>query len=252
MLIGAIIQARMGSTRLPRKVLMTIQGKPLICHDLDQVSKSRLIKKIIVATTTEKKDDVLAEEVEKYGYDVFRGSENDVLDRYYWCAKKFGIDVIVRVTADCPLIDPEVVDTVISRFLEEPDCAYCSNVQPPTYPDGLDVEVMPFSAVERAWKEAKLASEREHVTPYIWKNASRFNVVNVTNDKDLNWFRLTVDEKEDFILVEKIYEKIKQRPILLHDVMELFRKEPDLLMINSKFQRNEGYVKSLREDNVVI
>jgi dTDP-glucose 4,6-dehydratase len=248
--ICSIIQARMDSTRLPGKVMMKIKDKPLLYYDIDQVRASKLINKVIVATTTSPHDDVIEKAVNAIGFDVYRGSENDVLDRYYQTAKKFNVDVIVRITSDCPLIDPVVIDEVIQKFLDT-QCDYCSNVQPPTYPDGLDVEVFSFAALERAWKEAKLMSEREHVTPYLWKNTDKFKIEKVVNDKDLNRYRLTVDQKEDFDLVALIYAKIRKRPILLNDLMELFKKEPELIQINAKYTRNEGYAKSVKEDKLI-
>lgn len=248
--IDCIIQARIGSTRLPGKVLKEIEGKPLIYYVLDQVNKSKLINRQIVASTTNPKDKILIEKVKQLKYNTFAGSENDVLDRYYQTAKYFGTNIIVRVTSDCPLIDPEVIDKVIKVFLNNKS-DYCSNVQPPTYPDGLDVEVFSFQALARAWKEAHLMSEREHVTPYIWKNTDKFKISNVAYDKDLSYLRLTVDQEEDFILVKNIYEKIKKRPILLNDLIKLFGKEPELLKINSKYSRNEGYAKSLKEDKII-
>ncbi len=250
MSIDCIIQARMGSTRLPAKVLMEIEGKSILLYCLEQASKSKLINKIIVASTINQNDEILIEKVKNYGYDVFAGSEDDVLDRYYQAAKKFGTKVIVRLTSDCPLIDPQIMDNVIKTF-QEIKCDYCSNVQPPTFPDGYDVEVFSFKALERAWKETKLMSEREHVTPFLWKNNKKFKIVNVENDEDLSHLRITVDEKEDFILIEEIIKKIKKSPIYLKDILKLFKEEPELLKINSKYARNEGYAKSILEDKIV-
>ncbi len=250
MSIDCIIQARMRSTRLPGKVLKEINGKPIIFYVLDQVSKSKFINEIIVASTTNPNDKILIDKVNSMDYKVFSGSEDDVLDRYYQTARKFGSKIIVRVTSDCPLIDPEVIDKVIQVF-QETNCDYCSNVLPPTYPDGLDVEVFSFNALERAWSEAKLMSEREHVTPHFWKNPNKFKIENVSNDEDLSYIRLTIDEKEDFILIEKVINKIKKNPILLRDIMELIDNEPELLEINKQFSRNEGYTKSVREDKII-
>jgi len=165
-------------------------------------------------------------------------------------AKEYKTDVIVRVTSDCPLIDPEVLDKVVKAYLEDP-CDYCSNIQPPTYPDGHDVEVIPFTALERAWNDASLMSEREHVTVHLWKNPDKFKLVNIENDEDFSDLRLSVDEKEDFILIEKIIQKINKSPIFLRDIIELFKNEPDLPKINSTFMRNEGQAKSFREDRIV-
>lgn len=248
--IDCIIQARLGSTRLPGKVLLEIEGRSLIEHCLTQVKYSKLVNRIIVACTVNPNDKRLIDKVKELGYKVFIGNEDDVLDRYYQAAKEYKTDVIVRVTSDCPLIDPEVLDKVVKAYLEDP-CDYCSNIQPPTYPDGHDVEVIPFTALERAWNDASLMSEREHVTVHLWKNPDKFKLVNIENDEDFSDLRLSVDEKEDFILIEKIIQKINKSPIFLRDIIELFKNEPDLPKINSTFMRNEGQAKSFREDRIV-
>ena len=248
--IDCIIQARLGSTRLHGKVLKEIKGKSLLKYCLEQVSKSKLIRRVIVASTTNPNDAPLIEKVREYGYEVFAGSEYDVLDRYYQAAKKYNSEIIVRVTSDCPLIDPTIVDKVIQTFIEE-NADYGSNVQPPSFPDGLDVEVFTFDALERSWKEAKMKSEREHVTLYIWNYQEKFKMINVLNDEDLSHLRITVDETEDFELVSKIIESIDKEIIYFEDIKELFKKNPELPKINSKYSRNEGMAKSIREDEIV-
>ncbi len=248
--IDCIIQARLGSTRLPGKILKEIKGKPMVSYVLEQASKSKYINKVIIASTTNPYDKKLIEKVKELGYNVYIGSENDVLDRYYQTAKHFGTKVIVRVTSDCPLIDPEVIDKVIEAF-QKNECDYCSNVQPPTYPDGLDVEIFSFKALEIAWNEAKLMSEREHVTPFIWKNQDKFKIFNVINEKDYSHLRITVDEMEDFELITKIIEKLDDRPILFNDILQLFEHEPELPRINSKYARNEGYARAVKKDKIV-
>ena len=156
----------MGSTRLPGKVLMELEGKPLLQRVVERVKRAKKIDEIIIATTKNKEDKKLTEFAEKLKVKSYAGSEDDVLDRYYQAAKKFGAENIVRITSDCPLIDPEIVDDIISYYLNN-DFDYVSNTISPTYPDGLDTEVFSFKALERAWKEAKKGFEREHVTPYI-------------------------------------------------------------------------------------
>jgi len=223
-MIAAIIQARMGSTRFPNKMMERVGSKPLISLVIDRVGKSTLIEKVILATTTKKDDDVLIQIAIEKNIDFFRGSENDVLDRFYNAAKKYKVDTIVRITGDCPFIDPVVIDQVIGLHLEAKS-DYTSNIKPPTFPDGLDVEVFSFISLEKAWKEAKLNSEREHVTPYIWKNNKLFKIVNLFNKKDINIENFTI---EDIILT--------------------IENNPYMLEINNKIKRNEGYEKSLIED----
>ncbi len=245
----AIIQARMGSSRLPGKMMKLINNKPIIWYVINSVKQIKSVDNIVVATSTEKNNDILIEEVKKYGVDVFVGSENDVLDRYYQAAKKFKAKVIVRITADCPLIDSEVVEKVIEAFKEN-KCDYASNTLTLSYPDGLDVEVFSFDALEKTWREAKQESEREHVTPYIkvGKNESKFKKINIKNKEDLSHLRLTLDYKEDFNLIKEIIEKINKNTIYLNDILKLIKKEPELLKINNMFKRNEGYQKSVKED----
>ena len=185
----------------------------------------------------------------------FRGSKKDVLDRYYQCAKKFNFSEIIRITSDNPLVDYEIVDMVVKHFRSD-DYDYISIDQPlntchKTYPAGYNVEVFTFSALENAWKNAKLPSEREHVTPYFYKNKEIFKQTNVENSEDLSRFRCTVDTKYDLELIQKIYSKIKKRPILLSDVIKLFTTHPQLAKINAHVQA-DGYLRSLKEDKESI
>ncbi|MBW2993080.1 aminotransferase class III-fold pyridoxal phosphate-dependent enzyme [Candidatus Woesearchaeota archaeon] len=245
----AIIQARMGSTRLPGKMLKKINGKPLIFYALEQIKKSKLIDKMVLATTNKKRDVVLLNTVKQAGYDVFAGDEDDVLDRYYQAAKLFKGDIIVRLTGDCPLIDANIIDYVLQKFKDD-SCDYASNIHPPTFPDGLDVEVFSFNSLEKAWGGAKLNSEREHVTPYIWKNKDKFKLLNLKNDTDFSEIRLTVDEEDDFLFINKLLNKIGNREITLNLIAETLQKFPELRELNNKFERNEGYAKSIKEDKM--
>lgn len=240
----------MSSTRLPGKSLNEINGKPLIYYVLNQVKKSKLINDIILATTNTKKDLALINSVKNLGFKTFAGDENDVLDRFYKAARLFKGDAIVRITGDCPLVDPKVIDKVIKRFIDS-KCDYCSNINPPTFPDGLDVEIFSFEALEQAWKEAKLKSEREHVTPYIKNNKHRFKIINVRNKEDISYMRWTVDEKEDVIFIKKILMKLGKKDITLKNILNILNKFSGLKEINAKFKRNEGYAKSIKEDQVV-
>ncbi|MBW2996319.1 aminotransferase class III-fold pyridoxal phosphate-dependent enzyme [Candidatus Woesearchaeota archaeon] len=244
---AAIIQARMGSTRLPGKMIKLLGDKPLFWHVIDRVKKAKEVDEVVLATGDKKNNDILVEEMRKHGGIAFRGDEDDVLDRFYHCAKKFGIDVIVRITGDCPLIDSRIIDEVVILFKNN-DADYASNVHPPTYPDGFDVEVFSFKALEKAWKEAKLKSEREHVTPYIWKNKEMFKCINLKNNEDLSDLRLTVDDDEDFILLDGILKKITAENYNLKEIVNTIRENPELLKINKNISRNEGYKKSLKGD----
>jgi spore coat polysaccharide biosynthesis protein SpsF len=252
--VVAIIQARMGSTRLPGKVMTEIVGKPMLWHLVDRVKKCRSVDLVVVATTTNKEDRVVKELAEKSGAKAYCGSEDDVLDRYYQAAKLYGADVVVRITADCPLIDPHLVDRMVKYFEDNRDkLDYVGMGSPNPYPDGLDAEVFSFKVLKKAWKETKLKSEREHVTPYIWKNEKLFRIGAVALDKDLSRFRWTVDEEKDLRFVREVYKHLyKEGQIFAtEEILELLSRKPELLDINQGIQRNEGYAKSLKEDSFV-
>jgi len=248
----AIIQARMGSTRLPGKVMEEIAGKPMLWYIIDRVKRSELIHGICVATTSTEIDRPIVKLAADSGTGSYAGSEEDVLDRYYRASKEFAMDAIVRITADCPLIDPRVLDRVIQRYLEG-DCDYAANTLKPTYPDGLDVEVFSRAALERAWEESRLASEREHVTPYIWKNPEKFRLANVENNVDLSDLRWSVDENQDLEFVRQVYKHLYKEGYIFYmeDVLKLLEKYPALKQINRGIVINEGYYKSLKEDKIV-
>ena len=242
----AIIQARMGSTRLPRKVMLSMLGKPALWHVVNRVSKARLIDGLIVATTVNREDDVIVEFCEDNDILVFRGSEKDVLDRYYQCAKKYNIKDIVRITADCPLHDPEVIDMIINEYLEG-DYDYVTNTIEYTFPDGLDVEVFSFNAAKIAWVDAELSSEKEHVTPYIRKS-KEFKKKNVYSTKKYPLYRLALDYPEDYQFIRRIYEGIGKQMFFLDDIIKFLEKNPELLKTNQHLKINEGYAKSLEAD----
>jgi spore coat polysaccharide biosynthesis protein SpsF (cytidylyltransferase family) len=251
--IIAIIQARVSSTRLANKIMLDISGKPLIWHIINRVSKVKSIDKIIVATTTNSDDNIIVDFCKINSIVVFRGSENDVLDRYYQAAKKYLADVIVRVTGDDPLTDPKVIGKVIKCFLDERGKVdYVSNNLKATYPEGLDVEVFSFAALEKAWKNAQLPSEREHVSPYIKNHSEIFSLKNVECEKDLSNLRWTVDYEKDYIFVKKVYQKLytstNNGVFSMEDVLDLLQKEPQLMEINKNVLRAEGYIKSLKMD----
>ena len=234
MTIGCIIQARMGSTRLAGKVLMNLDDEnPALYYVIKQLQFSKLLDKIVVATSNLSEDDIIIEYVKKLGIDYFRGSLENVLERYYKCAKKFSFSVIVRIPADKPLIDPEIVDKVIQKFKSN-SYDYVSNFIKPTYPSGAEVEVFSFSALEKTWKEATTNYDKEHVTPYIYNHQNKFKVGNEQLDENISNLRWALDFSEDLKLIRIIVSKIKKKPILLRDILELLTKEPKLKKINKK------------------
>jgi glutamate-1-semialdehyde 2,1-aminomutase/spore coat polysaccharide biosynthesis protein SpsF len=246
--VAAIIQARMGSTRLPGKTLTQVGGKPLLQHLIERVRASRFVEDVIIATTTKARDDVLVEFAEKLGLSYFRGSEEDVLDRIYQAAQHYAVQHIVRVTPDCPLLDSRVMDSVIEAYLSG-QYDYVSNNLRYTYPDGLDVEVFSFQALERAWKEARLPSEREHVTPYI-RNSGHFRLFNVESGVDLSQFKWSVDTENDLAFVRAVFERLQDKGNIfpLEGVVLLLRNNRELAAINHQSIINEGYYKSLSND----
>jgi spore coat polysaccharide biosynthesis protein SpsF (cytidylyltransferase family) len=248
LVLGCIVQARMGSSRLPGKVMMKPDGKnPIVYHVIKQLQNCKLVDEIVIATTNLPEDDTLANFVKDMEISLFRGSSNDVLDRYYQCAKEFSFSDIVRITSDNPLIDPTIVDLVISKYLEG-EFDYVTNSYPRTFPQGTETEVFSFRILEDVWKNAKKPSEREHVTPYIYNNPNKFKIFNVGYSENLSHLRWTVDQKNDFYLVENILKKIKNRPVLMKDILELFEQQPNIKKINENYIMNEGYLKSLNDE----
>ena len=246
-MIGCIVQARMGSSRLPGKAMMKIDGKNRVIDCvIKQLKHCNLLDEIVIATTILKEDNFIENYVTKKNVQCFRGSALDVLDRYYQCAKYFSFSTIVRITSDNPLIDPEIIDKIIGLFKTN-DYDYVSNEQPPTVPLGYAVEVFSFSALETAWQKAELPSEREHVTPYLYKNKEVFKQTNFCNSTNLTNIRCTLDTKYDYDLIKKIIHRINHRPILLNDVLKLFEEEPELSNIN-KHVKHDGYLRSLKDD----
>lgn len=231
-MILAIVQARMSSSRLPGKVMRPVLGKPLIGHLLERLQRSRQVDRIIVATSTQTADDVLCDFVRGEGFEVFRGPQDDVLARYYQAACRYSPDAIVRITADCPLVDPKIVDEVIDCYLKN-NFDYASNIMPRTYPDGMDVEVFSFNALERAFKEAKLPAQREHVTPFI-RESGAFRVGALVGALDLSQERWTVDHPEDFVLVKNIIEHFCGRKDYfdMEDIVAYKRDHGDIFAVN--------------------
>jgi spore coat polysaccharide biosynthesis protein SpsF len=248
MKVLAITQARVASSRLPKKILKTINGVPLLTIHLNRILQSKLITKLIIATTYEEGVEPILKICNEIDVAFYQGSLNDVLDRFYQAALPQKPNWVVRLTSDCPLIDPIVIDKVVQVAIDH-DVDYASNTLNPSYPDGIDVEVFKFSALEKAFKEATLMSEREHVTPYIWKNSDIkggkiFKAFNVENKEDLSAIRLTVDTIEDFEVIEKLVQiQGTDRDWLTY--VDTLNNHPEIKEINQKYRRNEGYNKSI-------
>lgn len=236
--IVIIVQARMGSTRLPGKSMKPIAGKPMLGYVIERLRHSRQAQALVVATTTEPQDQPIADFCDSMGVECFRGHPEDLLDRYKKAADLTQATVIVRVTGDCPLIDSAIVDKVIGRYLEiKPD--YASNTLERTYPRGMDVEVFSKDALDRAYAEAEWTAEREHVTPYIYHHPDEFRLENVSLDKDQSHLRLTVDTSEDFKLISLIIESLKNRHpnFTLDDILNEIKKHPEWIDINAEIRQ---------------
>jgi spore coat polysaccharide biosynthesis protein SpsF len=227
-----IIQARMGSTRLPGKVLRPLLGRPMLWWVVHRARQARLLDEVVVATTLDARDDQLDDLCCREGWGCFRGSEEDVLDRYYQAAKHVEADVVVRITSDCPLIDPRVIDHVTAAYFAGfPHPDYVSIFEPRTYPRGLDTEVFSMKALETAWRE-DTSAWREHVTPYIYRNPDRFRLLSVCNPVDYAHHRWTVDTPEDLELVTRIYEHFGHGDFRWGDVIGLLERNPEWAEIN--------------------
>lgn len=245
----AIIQARMGSSRFPGKVLENLCGIPMLEVLLYRLGLVKSIDFIVVATTNNLADDVLVEWLRAKGIAFFRGEEFDVLDRFWNAAKKYQADIIVRITADDPLKDPSIIEKAIHLFRLHKDADYVSNTILPTFPEGLDVEVFSFSALNCAHKLAKLSSEREHVTPFIWKNRQKFSTQNFTMTPNLSHWRWTVDKPKDLEFMRVILAHFNNDiGVGFQEIINLIELQPELLLINSGTVRNEGYLKSIENE----
>jgi glutamate-1-semialdehyde 2,1-aminomutase len=241
MKIVAIVQARMGSTRLPSKVMKLIGDVPLIELLLSRLSKSKELDQIIVATSVDKRNNPLIKHVQKLGFSCEQGSENDVLDRFFQAARRHQADVVVRITGDCPLVDPYLVDDVIRGF-KSSKVDYFSNVSPPTFPDGLDIEVFTFKALEQASRETNKPYDQEHVTPYLYQSGI-FKTASIQNSEDLSALRWTVDEPADFVVIEKVFQHFHPfTDFAWGEVLSLQLQQPNLFNINQHIIRNEGAI----------
>lgn len=235
----AVIQARMASSRLSGKVLMRLGLSSVLLNVVRRVERSRLIDEVVVATTTERADEAIFEECERHNVISVRGSEHDVLDRYYQAACARQASSVVRITADCPLIDPDLIDDVVRAFQSDyPD--YASNTRVRTYPRGLDVEVFSFEALERAWHDAKQPWERAHVTPFLYQHPEIFRLVSVCSNHDYSQYRWTLDTPEDYEFVRQLYARLKARTdFSWRDVLDVLKREPGLSCINANVSQKE-------------
>lgn len=245
----AVIQARASSSRLPGKVLKPILGRPMLARQIERLQRCTRIDRLIVATSTDSSDDAVEAVALAVGVDVWRGSLDDVLERFLGAARAYGAADVVRLTGDCPLTDPEVVDAVIELY-RSAAVDYASNVAPPTYPDGLDVEVVSLAALERADREATRKPHREHVTLYIREHGDQFRLANLAAEHDLSHLRWTVDNPEDFEFVEAVYRDLyPHNPAFsTADILALFERHPELGHGNAHIARNEGLKASLANE----
>ncbi len=249
-MILAVVQARMASSRLPGKVMKPVLGRPIISYLFERLSHCRLIDKIVLATSVNSTDDKLCKYIKSEGYDVFRGSEDDVLERFYLAAKPYNPDHIARVTGDCPCLDPEVCDRLFKIYLEQKvDHAELS----PEYAEGADCEIFTFRALKEAYDKATLKSEREHVSLYLNNHPELYKKILLPNGTDDSRYRITVDEKEDFMVVKAVFEALyKGKKIFsLEDIKDFLNGHPEIFRLNSHIIRNEGLQISLRNDHVV-
>ncbi len=239
----AIVQARMSSTRYPGKVLAPLAGQPMILRQLERIQRAKSLDAIVVATSTDASDDELAEIVKASGFDVVRGDLNDVLARFIQVIDQYQPETVVRLTADCPLISPQVIDEVVARF-NKGDCDYASNNMTPTYPDGLDVEVVKASVLQEVYESSTDKNEREHVTLGVYRQPDKYLIVNVAGEVDLSHLRWTVDTPEDYAFVKAIYDELypKNSNFDFDDVMSYLHEHPERSRTTTDAIRNAALV----------
>jgi transketolase len=251
--IVTVVQVRRGSSRLPDKVFRPLSGKSLFVRQVERVLASKLCGQVVVATTTNAADDLVWEVCQQEGLECFRGHDQDLLDRHYQAAVKYGADTVIKIPGDCPLIDPAVIDKVIAFYLENADkYDYVSNLHPATFPDGNDVEIMPLGVIGEAWKDASRAFEREHTTPYIWERPDRYRIGNVVMDGGLDYsmtHRLTIDYEEDYQFIKAVWEELYPvNPLFgVNDILELLERRPDIYSINRSLAGVNWYRNHLGE-----
>ncbi|MDR5586522.1 MULTISPECIES: glycosyltransferase family protein [Clostridium] len=244
MKVVCIVQARVGSTRLPGKVLKEICGKTVLEHDVNRLKLVPNIDEIVIATTVESQDDRILYEANRLGVKYFRGSENDVLSRYYFAAKENNADIVIRVTSDCPCLDYKILKDMIDMYLDKSnDIDYISNTIDRTYPRGYDVEIFSFDALEKVYNNAKKDYEREHVTPYLYDLNNKFRILSYKNSKDYSKYRVTLDTEEDLQVIKAIYEALFEENgyFLLEDVVNFLNKNPQIVSINENIEQKKLY-----------
>ena len=256
--VSAIIQARLGSKRFPKKILKKVNDKTILEHVIEQVQNSKLIDEIIIATTDLRQDHVITEICKKNKVKFFLGSSNDLLDRYYNCAKKYSCQIIVRITSDCPFIDPHIIDDAIKKYLSNSYDYVSNNIEKINqkwqnsmcnYPQGMTVEVSNMKTLEAAWRFAKKSSEREHVFPYVQFNQDKFNISNLKHKQKIDMIRCTVDREEDLKFIRELSKHLlSTNPIHISDILKVIKKHPELLKINNHIPYDEGYKFSLKND----
>lgn len=243
----------MGSSRLPGKVLLPLVGKPLLLRMYERVESSKCAGEIVIAITEDQSDNELAMLCQKNKLNLFRGSSVDLLDRHYKTAKKYNAEAVVKIPSDCPLIDSDIIDKVILYYINNSDkFDFVSNLHPPSYPDGNDVEIMNFEALERTWTNAKKDFEREHTTPYIWENTDKFRIGNVLWETGFDYsmtHRFTIDYKEDYEFIKRVYEELyhKNPRFGLNDILFLLQDKPEIKKINEMYAGANWYRNHLNE-----
>jgi len=239
--IVIVVQARTGSSRLPNKIFLPLSGEPLLVRMMERVMAAKTAAMVVVATSDEEEDDEVEELCEDYGYNCFRGSLENLLERHYLAGLEYKADVVVKIPSDCPLIDPEVIDKVISYYIQNKNkFDYVSNLHPPTYPDGNDVEVIPMPVLKITYENALMNMELEHTTPYIWERPDEFRLGNVTWETGLDYsmtYRFTIDYKEDYEFIKAVYDELYEENNLfgLNDILKLLDRKPELKKINEKY-----------------
>jgi spore coat polysaccharide biosynthesis protein SpsF len=254
MKLAVVVQARTGSSRLPGKVLLPLAGEPLLVRMLERLQAARTPCTLVVATTTGAEDDPVSELCATRGILCYRGHPTDLLDRHYRAASMVGADMVAKIPSDCPLIDPGVVDRVLGHAASLPDTFdFVSNLHPATYPDGNDVEVLPFRVLETAWREATRDYEREHTTPFIWEQPHRFRIANVEWETGLDYsmtHRWTIDYAEDYEFIKRVYDELwsPRHPVFsLNEILSLLERSPEMAVINARYAGVNWYRKHLGE-----
>jgi spore coat polysaccharide biosynthesis protein SpsF len=261
--VTTVIQARMGSSRLPGKILLPLSGEPLLIRMIERVKASRYCGRVVVATTYLSDDDPIIDLCKKNSISFYRGHPDDLLDRHLNVGKKYNSDAVVKIPSDCPLIDPAVIDKVIKFYLDNPSFDYVSNLHPATFPDGNDVEIFSLDSLEKAWEEADKEFEREHTTPYFWENPDKFKIGNVTWEVGLDYsmsHRFTIDYKEDYNFIKSVFNELydKNHIFSLNDILTLLNEKPELSKINEKYLGVNWYrhhlndLKTISEKNTKI